>query len=123
MSDYQTFAKNSESDKLNRQIIEKKTFLDYLAIALATWGVGFIPLAPGTWGSAVGVLIYIVFARVDAFWSAHFIAAGFSGAQADALIRGRRQSRFRDFGRSRRAGRRSPDRRRCGRPDKDRMRV
>ena len=33
------------------------------ALALSTVGVGYLPLAPGTWGSAVGVLIYI--AAVD----------------------------------------------------------
>lgn len=32
---------------------------DYLALALATCGVGLIPLAPGTWGSAVGVGVYL----------------------------------------------------------------
>ena len=31
----------------------------YLALALATCGVGLIPLAPGTWGSLVGVLLYV----------------------------------------------------------------
>jgi phosphatidylglycerophosphatase A len=32
---------------------------DYLALALATCGVGLIPLAPGTWGSLVGVGVYL----------------------------------------------------------------
>jgi phosphatidylglycerophosphatase A len=32
--------------------------LDYLSLGITTVGVGYIPLAPGTWGSAVGVLIY-----------------------------------------------------------------
>ena len=31
---------------------------DYLALAFATFGVGFIPLAPGTWGSVVGIGLY-----------------------------------------------------------------
>ncbi|HKS27159.1 MAG TPA: phosphatidylglycerophosphatase A [Pyrinomonadaceae bacterium] len=34
---------------------------DYLALAVATCGVGYLPLAPGTWGSVVGVLLYLVF--------------------------------------------------------------
>lgn len=34
---------------------------DYLALAIATVGVGYLPLAPGTWGSMVGVLIYLGF--------------------------------------------------------------
>jgi phosphatidylglycerophosphatase A len=32
---------------------------DYVALALTTFGVGYIPGAPGTYGSAVGVLIYM----------------------------------------------------------------
>lgn len=31
---------------------------DYLALAIATCGVGYLPLAPGTWGSFVGIGIY-----------------------------------------------------------------
>jgi phosphatidylglycerophosphatase A len=31
---------------------------DYLALAIATCGVGYLPLAPGTWGSLVGVGLY-----------------------------------------------------------------
>ncbi|MBA2704523.1 MAG: phosphatidylglycerophosphatase A [Blastocatellia bacterium] len=33
---------------------------DYLAFAIATCGVGYLPLAPGTWGSLVGVGLYLV---------------------------------------------------------------
>jgi Phosphatidylglycerophosphatase A and related proteins len=33
---------------------------DYLALAIATFGVGYLPLAPGTWGSLVGVGIYLL---------------------------------------------------------------
>lgn len=50
---------NNEIGEPQKQTIENKTPLDYLAVALATWGVGFIPVAPGTWGSAVGVGIYL----------------------------------------------------------------
>ena len=31
---------------------------DYLALAIATCGVGYLPLAPGTWGSLVGIGVY-----------------------------------------------------------------
>ena len=50
----------------NQQIIDKafvkaeKSPLDYLALALATCGVGYIKLAPGTWGSLVGVGLYLI---------------------------------------------------------------
>lgn len=35
---------------------------DYLALAMTTVGVGYLPLAPGTWGSLVAVLIYALLA-------------------------------------------------------------
>ena len=31
---------------------------DYLALVIATCGVGYLPLAPGTWGSLVGIGVY-----------------------------------------------------------------
>lgn len=37
---------------------------DRAALFLATWGVGYLPLAPGTWGSAVGVGLYLVWERL-----------------------------------------------------------
>ena len=55
------------SDSLSQPLVEapsivvapaKRTVGDYVALAVATFGVGFIPIAPGTWGSAVGVVIY-----------------------------------------------------------------
>jgi phosphatidylglycerophosphatase A len=36
---------------------------DYLALAIATCGVGYSPLAPGTFGSLVGVGIFLALAR------------------------------------------------------------
>ena len=33
---------------------------DYLALSIATCGVGYLPLAPGTWGSLVGVGIFLL---------------------------------------------------------------
>lgn len=38
---------------------EDKSFLDYLSLLITTCLVGYLPLAPGTWGSIVGVLIYL----------------------------------------------------------------
>jgi phosphatidylglycerophosphatase A len=40
----------------------KKT--DYLALAIATCGVGYMPLAPGTFGSLVGVGIFLLLPAV-----------------------------------------------------------
>jgi phosphatidylglycerophosphatase A len=39
---------------------------DYLALSIATWGVGYLPLAPGTFGSLVGVAIFLLLARATA---------------------------------------------------------
>ena len=39
---------------------------DYLALSIATCGVGYLPLAPGTFGSLVGVGIFLLLARAIA---------------------------------------------------------
>ena len=52
------------SDELNPTITvgvvsrPARSAKDYLALAIATCGVGYLPLAPGTWGSLVGVGVY-----------------------------------------------------------------
>jgi phosphatidylglycerophosphatase A len=38
--------------------VGKRTGKDYVALVIATCVVGYMPIAPGTWGSAVGVGIY-----------------------------------------------------------------
>ncbi len=57
------------SDELNAAVVttggfiaqtkRRRTTLDYVALGLATCGVGKLPLAPGTWGSALGVGLYL----------------------------------------------------------------
>jgi len=49
-----------------------RSIKDYLALAIATCGVGYLPLAPGTWGSLVGIGVYIVVrgAAMQFFFSA-----------------------------------------------------
>ena len=42
----------------------QRTAKDYLALAIATCGVGYLPLAPGTWGSLVGVGLYLLLQSV-----------------------------------------------------------
>lgn len=36
--------------------------LDYISLALTTFGVGYLPIAPGTWGSLVAVGFYVILA-------------------------------------------------------------
>ncbi|HSS19022.1 MAG TPA: phosphatidylglycerophosphatase A [Pyrinomonadaceae bacterium] len=45
---------------------------DYLALAIATCGVGYLPLAPGTWGSLVGLVLY--YCLRDAYVRLKFLA-------------------------------------------------
>src|SRR2546430_17508267 len=40
-----------------------RTAADYVALAIATCGVGYFPIAPGTMGSLVGVGIYLLLWR------------------------------------------------------------
>jgi phosphatidylglycerophosphatase A len=50
-----------------KQAVEKrkaKGYLDHLSLALTTWGVGFIPGAPGTYGSLVGVGIFLAMREI-----------------------------------------------------------
>jgi phosphatidylglycerophosphatase A len=66
------------SDELNPPVVttgvsiastpRKRSPTDYLALALATCGVGYMPLAPGTWGSAVGVGIYLLLHKAFEWW-------------------------------------------------------
>src|SRR5215212_8377971 len=61
------------SDSITHPVVEpahivvperRRTPADYFAFALATCGVGLIPIAPGTWGSAVGVVLYLGLGRL-----------------------------------------------------------
>lgn len=57
------------SDELNPTVVTAGSIIskpktarsakDYLALAIATCGVGYLPLAPGTWGSLVGIGLYL----------------------------------------------------------------
>lgn len=50
---------NSIAD-LQQDKPRKRVASDYLALAVATCGVGYMPIAPGTWGSAVGVGLFLL---------------------------------------------------------------
>ena len=57
------------SDELNPTVVTAanplsepqpaRSLKDYVALAIATCGVGYFPLAPGTWGSLLGVGLYL----------------------------------------------------------------
>lgn len=48
---------------------------DRLALVVATCGVGYIPIAPGTWGAAIGVGLYVLLCVASVKLSA-IVAAG-----------------------------------------------
>ncbi len=66
--------------KIEVESRKPKGLKDHLALALTTFGVGYIPGAPGTYGSAVGVLIYVLSGVVWVNASARFPA--FDGRSA-----------------------------------------
>lgn len=75
-----------ENEKLQSERPQKKTFRDYFALGVTTFGVGYLPLAPGTWGSMVGVGIYLLFGYFKVSVFTGFGAKGWSEAQIAAWI-------------------------------------
>lgn len=49
-------------DELQKR--EPKGIADYLSLAITTFGVGYLPLMPGTFGSLVGIGIYVSLAGI-----------------------------------------------------------
>lgn len=63
----------------------KRTLGDWVALGLATCGVGYLPLAPGTWGSAVGVGLYLMFDAASVRLIADGAARGLNAAALTSL--------------------------------------
>ena len=59
---------------------------DYLALAIATWGVGYLPLIPGTFGSLVGVGIFLLFSQTAVGLIVAILAVTFGGIWAGSRI-------------------------------------
>ena len=64
----------------------QKTPLDYFALATTTFGVGYLPLAPGTWGSMVGVAIYLLFWATETHLGNYFLNRDWNGEQVTAWV-------------------------------------
>ncbi len=74
-------AVKESSDELNPTVVSPdapvitqrpaRSFKDYLALAIATCGVGYLPLAPGTYGSLIGIGLYLLVrgTLMTALWS------------------------------------------------------
>ncbi len=72
-----------------KQTVEKRKpsgIVDYIALALTTIGVGYVPGAPGTYGSAVGVAIYLIVAWLETLPAASSSGAGWNLALVGILI-------------------------------------
>lgn len=80
------FSATVETEKLAKEVIETKKPLDYFALAVTTFGVGYLPLAPGTWGSMVGVAIYLFFGWIEKNANSAFSANNWNEAQISAWI-------------------------------------
>jgi phosphatidylglycerophosphatase A len=89
MPDYDELIHTSatiELQELAKEEIKEKNFVDYFSLAVTTFGVGYLPLAPGTWGSAVGVAIYLLFRWFEANISTITGLKGWTDAQLTAWI-------------------------------------
>ena len=82
------------SDELNPTVVtsafiarapRRRKTGDYVALAVATCGVGLIPVAPGTWGSAVGVGLYLLIRAASAPVFALAAARGWGMPPLEAL--------------------------------------
>ena len=89
MADYEKLKHISatvETHELEEKNPKQKTSLDYFALAMTTFGVGYLPFAPGTYGSMVGVGIYLLFGLMETNVSTNFGAKGWTQAQITAWI-------------------------------------
>ena len=89
MSKYDKIAEVSaaiETQELKSEVVKNKGLLDYFALALTTCGVGYLPLAPGTWGSLVGVAIYLLFWLVEVKLAIYLLHRSWNAEQITAWI-------------------------------------
>ncbi len=76
----------AEVQELAREKLKDKTPLDYFSLAITTCGVGYIPLAPGTWGSTVGVAVYLLFWIIETNLGIYFLHRGWNAGQVTAWV-------------------------------------
>jgi phosphatidylglycerophosphatase A len=69
----------------------ERSRLDYVALWIATCGIGYMPVVPATWGSLIGVVIYLVVQKAnDSFtvWAERnlFTTAFVESARASSTV-------------------------------------
>jgi phosphatidylglycerophosphatase A len=72
----------AEAQILAEEKLKDKTALDYFALAVTTFGVGYLPLMPGTYGSAVGVGIYLFFTHLE---KNTYLSYGLGGGSSEQI--------------------------------------
>ncbi|CAA9424491.1 MAG: Phosphatidylglycerophosphatase A [uncultured Pyrinomonadaceae bacterium] len=73
----------AEAHILAEEKLKDKTALDYFALGVTTFGVGYLPLMPGTYGSAVGVGIYLFFAHLE---KNAYLSYGLGGGSSEQIM-------------------------------------
>jgi phosphatidylglycerophosphatase A len=72
-----------------KQTLEKRDpngVVDQVSLAMTTFGVGYIPGAPGTYGSMVAVAIYLVVAGLQIACGAKLVNSGYGPEHVNAGI-------------------------------------
>lgn len=89
MAEFEEIVKNAaavESARLASAKPDRRSPGDFAALALTTFGVGYLPIAPGTWGSMVGVVIYLGFVWLESAAIALYLPKGIVESQITAWI-------------------------------------
>lgn len=73
-----------ETRKLQKEKPKQKNAIDYFSLAVTTCGVGYLPLMPGTFGSMVGVGIYLLFGLMETNFALNFTAKNWTELQISA---------------------------------------
>lgn len=68
------------------EMAERSSAADISAIAVSTFGVGYLPIAPGTWGSIVGVAIYLGVYLLEFNLGIYLLHHGWKGPQILAWL-------------------------------------
>lgn len=76
----------SEQEGTVPEANKKKGFREIASVAVSTCGVGFLPLAPGTWGSLVGVAIYVAAIAANYSTGIFLLHRGWTGPTIEAAL-------------------------------------
>lgn len=75
-----------EEENLKQEPRRPETLFDYISIGVTTCGVGYLPLAPGTFGSIVGVIIYLWVIIIEASAFGYLIRRGWQVGAVESWL-------------------------------------